>query len=58
MLLIGSKILWAGTKHVRHLEIFYLLLIFCIVYKVIWWSHCELKRDLLDFLDICNDIIL
>ena len=33
------------------------LLLGSIVYKVIPLSHCELKRELLYYLDICNDII-
>ena len=50
-------ILWVSTKHFRHLERSYLLLLCGIGYYVIKWSHCELKRDLLCFLKICNDII-
>ena len=46
-----------GTKHFRHQERSHLLIVCSIVYKVIRWSLCELKRDLLYFLDICNDII-
>ena len=34
------------------------LLLCGIVYEVIRWSHCELKPDLLYFLDIYNNIIL
>ena len=49
--------LWAGTKHFRHLEISHLLSLCGIVYKVIRWLHRDLKRDLLRFLDIYNDII-
>ena len=48
-------LLWASTKHFRHLERSYLLLLYGIGYNVIKWSHCELMRDLLCF---CNDIIL
>ena len=50
-------ILWASTKHFCHLERPYLLLLCSIGYNVIKWSHCELKRDLLCFLNICHDII-
>ena len=46
-----------GKKHFRHLERSYLLLLCGIGYNVIKWSHCELKRDLFYFLNICNDII-
>ena len=52
-----GNILWASTKHFRHLERSYLLLLYGIGYNVIKWSHCELKRDLLCFLNICNYII-
>ena len=54
---IHCTILSASTKHFRHLERSYLLLLYGIGYNVIKWSHCELKRDLLYFLNICNDII-
>ena len=40
-----------------HLERSHLFLLCGIVYNVIQWSHCELKRDLLYFLDICKNII-
>ena len=49
--------LWNGTKHFRHLERSHLLFLCGIVYNVIRRSHCKLKRDLLYFLNICNDII-
>ena len=42
-------------KHFRHLERSPLLLLYGIVYMVIRWTICELKRDLLYFLDICNN---
>ena len=51
-------ILWASTKHFRYLERSYLLLLCGIAYNVIKWSHCELKRDMLYLLNICNNIIL
>ena len=50
--------LWNVTKHFRHLARSHLLLLHVIIYKVMRWSHCELKRDLLYFLNICNNIIL
>ena len=45
-------------KHFRHLERSYLQLLCGIGYYVIKWSHCELNRDLLNSLNICNNIIL
>ena len=38
-------------------KILSILLLCGIGYNVIKWSHCELKRDLLYFLNICNNII-
>ena len=55
---VGASILWASTKHFRHQERCYLLLLCGIGYNVIKWSHCEFKRDLLYFLNICNYIVL
>ena len=49
--------LWARKKHFRHLERSYLLLLCGIGYDVVKLSHCELKRDLLYFFNICNNII-
>ena len=51
---MGDCTLWASKKHFRHLERSYLVLLCSIDYNVIKWSHCELKRDLLYFLNICN----
>ena len=48
--------LWKGTTHFGYLETSCLLLLCVIVYKVIQWSHCELRRDLLYFLNTCSDI--
>ena len=45
-------------KHFCHLERSYLLLLCGIDYNVVKWSHCEFKRDLLYFFNICNNIIL
>ena len=50
-------ILWTSKKDFCHLERSYLLLLCDIGYNVVKWSSCELKRDLLYFLNICNDII-
>ena len=52
--------LWNVTKHFRHLARSHLLLlhVHAIIYKVIRWSHCEFKRGLLYFLNICNNVIL
>ena len=41
--------LWKGTQHFRHLERPYLLVVCGIVYNVIRWTLCGLKRDLLYF---------
>ena len=46
-----------GHKHFGHLERSHLLSSCGIVYKVIRWTLCEFKRDLLHFLDIYSDII-
>ena len=53
------------SLHLWHIKIFGLsghlershLLLYGIVYKVIRWRLYELKRDLLYFLDVCNNII-
>ena len=50
--------LCTGTKDYCHLERLYLLLLCGIINKIIRSSLCEFKRDLLYFLDICNNIIL
>ena len=50
-------ILWASKKDSCHLERSYLLLLCGIGYNVVKWSRCELKRDLLYFFNICNNII-
>ena len=47
----------SGQKHFRHLERSHLSSMCVTVYNVIRWTLCELKRDLLYFLNICNDII-
>ena len=49
---------WASSKDFRQQERSYLLFLCGIGYNVIIWSQCELKRDLLYFLNIFNDIIL
>ena len=49
--------LWECKQLFRHLERSYLLLLCVIGYNVVKWPHCELKRDLLYFLNICNNII-
>ena len=43
-------------KRLTHLERSYLLLLCVIGYNVVKWSRCELKRDLLYFFNICNNI--
>ena len=45
--------LWAGNKHYRHLENLNLSSLCSIVYNVIRWSLCEVKRDLLYLLYVC-----
>ena len=55
---IGNGTLWASKKHFCHLESTYLLLLCGIGYNVVKWPHCEFKRDLLYFFNICNNIIL
>ena len=54
---ISNVILWASKKDFCNLERSYLLLLCGIGYNVVKWSHCEFKRDLLYFFNICNTII-
>ena len=54
---IPSLILWASKQNFCHLERSYLLLLCGIGYNVVQWSRCEIKRDLLYFFNICNNII-
>ena len=44
-------------KHLCHQDRSYLLLLCSIGYNVIKWSNCDVKRDLLYFFNICNNII-
>ena len=36
---------WKGLTHLRHIERSFRLLLCVMVYKVIRWSHCELRRS-------------
>ena len=54
---LGLTVYSGAQKHFCHLERSHLLLLCSIVNKVIRWPHCLLKRDLLNILDICYDIV-